>query len=123
MGKSAHAPLFRQLLKAKIHRATVTHADLHYEGSLTLDPTLLEAADMLPHEAVHVWNVSNGARFETYVIPGESGSGIVCVNGAAARLACPGDIIIITTFCWIEEAAARCFSPCIIQVDANNKPC
>lgn len=119
---SATAPLYRLVLKSKIHRATVTHSDLHYEGSLTVDTALLEAADILPYEAVQVWNVTNGERIETYVMPGERGSGIVCVNGAAARLAYPGDLIIIATFCWMEEAAARCFTPRIVCVDANNRP-
>lgn len=119
---SATAPLYRLVLKSKIHRATVTHSALHYEGSLTVDTALLEAADILPYEAVHVWNVTNGERIETYVMPGERGSGIVCINGAAARLAYPGDLVIIATFCWVEEAAARCFTPCIVCVDANNRP-
>ena len=117
-----NVPLYRLLLKSKIHRATVTLSDLHYEGSLTVDTALLEAADILPYEAVQVWNVTNGQRFETYIMSGERDSGIVCVNGAAARLAHPGDLVISATFCWIEEAAARCFTPRIVCVDVNNKP-
>ena len=114
--------VYRLLLKSKIHRATVTHSDLHYEGSLTVDTALLEAADILPYEAVQVWNVTNGQRFETYAMSGERDSGIACVNGAAARLAYPGDLVIIATFCWMEEAAARCFTPRIVCVDETNKP-
>src|SRR5579862_4815705 len=82
----------RRLLKSKIHRACVTHADIHYEGSLTLDNNLLEAADILPYEQVHVWNVTRGTRWETYAIAGQPGSGVVCANGAAAHLTQPGDI-------------------------------
>ncbi len=114
--------VYRLLLKSKLHRATGTQSDLHYEGSLTVDTALLEAADILPYEAVHVWNVTNRQRFETYAMSGERGSGIVCINGAAARLAYPGDLIIIATFCWVEEAAARCYTPRIVCVDEKNKP-
>src|SRR5947209_15119169 len=95
---SSGPPPRRFMLKSKIHRATVTHADVDYEGSVTLDPRLLEAADILPYEKVHVWNVTRGTRLETYAIPGEAGSGVVCINGAAAHLARPGDLVIIATF-------------------------
>src|SRR5438270_13452220 len=88
-------PVRRTMLKSKIHRATVTHADVDYEGSVTLDAHLLEAADILPYEEVHVWNVTRGTRLRTYAMVGEPGSGIVCINGAAARLAHPGDLVII----------------------------
>jgi len=93
----------RSLLKSKIHRATVTQADLEYEGSLTLDLDLLELADILPHEEVHIWNVTRGSRFRTYAMAGERGSGVVCVNGAAAHLAAPGDLIIIATYSFISD--------------------
>jgi aspartate 1-decarboxylase len=109
------------MLKSKIHRATVTHADLDYEGSLTLDATLLEAADILPFEEVHVWNVTRGTRLRTYAMRGEAGSGVVCVNGAAAHLARPGDLIIVATYTQLEDAAARAHRPRIILVDADNR--
>jgi aspartate 1-decarboxylase len=109
------------VLKSKIHRATVTQSDLHYEGSLTVDSALLEAANILPYEAVHVWNVNSGQRFETYTMAGERGSGIMCVNGAAARLAQPGDFIIVAAFCWVDEETAHRWTPQIVFVDENNK--
>jgi aspartate 1-decarboxylase len=111
----------RRMLKSKIHRAWVTDANVNYEGSLTLDSALLEAADILPFEQVHVWNVTRGSRLTTYAIAGEPGSGIVCVNGAAAHLARPGDIIIVATFADIEEAAARMHRPRVIFVDDGNR--
>jgi aspartate 1-decarboxylase len=110
------------VLKTKIHRATVTQSDLHYEGSLTVDSALLEAANLLPYEAVHVWNVNSGQRFETYAMAGERGSGIMCVNGAAARLAQPGDLIIVAAFCWVDEETARQWTPRIVFVDERNRP-
>src|SRR5215470_12533545 len=94
--------LRRSMLKSKIHRATVTHADVDYEGSLTLDADLLEAADILPFEEVHVWNVTRGTRFQTYAMVGERRSGVVCVNGAAAHLAVPGDLIIVATYAGLD---------------------
>jgi aspartate 1-decarboxylase len=111
----------RTMFKSKIHRATVTHADVDYEGSVTLDPRLLEAADILPNEKVHVWNVTRGTRLETYAIAGEPGSGVVCVNGAAAHLARPGDLIIIATFVEMDEVAARRHRPTVVRVDAQNR--
>jgi aspartate 1-decarboxylase len=111
----------RSLFKSKIHRATVTHADLHYEGSVTIDETLMRAADILPYERVHIWNASNGQRLETYALPGRPGSGVVCVNGAAARHAQPGDVVIIATFADVEEAEARSWRPRVIRVDAANR--
>lgn len=108
------------ILKSKIHRATVTQSDLHYEGSLTVDSALLEAATILPYEAVHVWNVNSGQRFETYAMAGERDSGIMCVNGAAARLAQPGDLIIVAAFCWVDEETARRWAPRIVFVDERN---
>src|SRR3954451_6887598 len=97
----------RSMLRSKIHRATVTQADVDYEGSLTLDTDLLQAADILPFEEVHVWNVSRGTRFRTYAMAGPKGSGVVCANGAAALLARPGDLVIIATFSILEDAEAR----------------
>src|SRR5688500_15590781 len=97
----------RTMFKSKIHRATVTEADLHYEGSITIDRDLLEAADILEHEWVAVWNVTNGARVETYALPGERGSGVVCVNGAAAHHFSRGDLVIVATRCQLDDAEAR----------------
>ena len=109
------------MLKSKIHRATITEADLNYMGSLTLDPLLIEAADMLVYERIQVLNINTGARFETYIIEGERGSGTVCLNGAAARLGQPGDLIIALTYATIDEEEARNHHPKIVHVDAHNK--
>jgi len=111
----------RVMFKSKIHRATVTQADLDYEGSLTLDPILLEAADILPYEQVHVWNVTRGTRLSTYAIAGDLGSGVVCINGAAAHLVSPGDLVIIATFTELDEAEARSYRPKVVLVDAKNR--
>lgn len=111
----------RTLFKSKIHRATVTHADLAYEGSLTIDADLMRAADILPFEKVHLWNTANGARLETYAIEGEPGSGVLCVNGAAARHAQAGDVVIVATFAEAEEAEARAWRPTVVRVDARNR--
>src|SRR6185437_5723276 len=111
----------RSMLKSKLHRATVTHADVDYEGSLTLDARLLEAADILPFEEVHVWNVTRGTRLRTYAMVGEAGSGIACVNGAAAHLARPGDLVIVATFTQLEDAAARAHRPRIVLVGPGNR--
>ncbi len=111
----------RSMLKSKVHRATVTHADVDYEGSLTLDALLLQAANILPYEEVHVWNVTRGTRLRTYAMVGEAGSGIVCVNGAAAHLARPGDLVIVATFTPMEDAAAREHRPIVVLVDENNR--
>ena len=112
----------RSLFKSKLHRATVTHADLTYEGSVTIDETLLQAADILPYERVHIWNASNGSRLETYALPGEAGSGVICVNGAAARHAQPGDIVIIATFAEaVDEVEARAWKPTVVRVDGKNR--
>jgi len=110
------------MCKSKIHRATVTHADLHYEGSISIDVDLLEAADILPYEKVSVWNVNNGKRFETYAIKGQRGSGVICTNGAAARLVSKGDLIIIASFVQMEDEQARTFKPKMVFVDSNNRP-
>ena len=111
----------RKVLAGKIHRVTVTGADLHYEGSITVDRTLMDGMGLMEWESVHVWNVTNGERFETYVLDGEADSGVVCVNGAAARLVSPGDLIIIGAFAWMEEEAARKYQPRIVLVDENNR--
>jgi aspartate 1-decarboxylase len=108
------------MFKSKIHRATVTHADLHYEGSVSIDEELMRAADILPHEEVHVWNVTNGSRLVTYALCAPKSSGIICLNGAAAHLAHPGDLVILATFVEMEETAARAFSPTVIRVDQKN---
>lgn len=110
----------RRLLKSKIHRATVTHADLQYEGSITIAPELMRAADILPHEAVWVWNVTSGQRFETYVITGKAGSSSICVNGAAAHCVTPGDLIIIASFVQVPDEYASLWSPHVVFVDAWN---
>jgi aspartate 1-decarboxylase len=111
----------RSLLKSKIHRATVTHADVSYEGSLTLDARLLEAADILANEEVHIWNVTRGTRLRTYAIVGDAGSGVVCINGAAAHLVHPGDLIIVATFANVDEEEARSHQPRIVFVDEHNR--
>ena len=111
----------RKMLRAKIHRATVTQADVDYEGSITIDRRLLDATDLLPNEAVCVWNVTNGNRFETYAVEGPPDSGVICVNGAAAHHAKPGDIVIIATFAEaIDEVEARGWKPVVVHVDAQN---
>ena len=115
------APGRRSMLKSKIHRATVTQADVDYEGSITLDAHLLEAADIVPFEEVHVWNVTRGTRLRTYAMVGEAGSGIVCVNGAAAHLAQPGDLVIVATFTQLDDAAARTHHPRIVLVGPDNR--
>ncbi|MEN9723327.1 MAG: Aspartate 1-decarboxylase precursor [Pseudomonadota bacterium] len=112
----------RTLLKSKIHRATVTQADLHYEGSVTIDQQLLEAADILVHERIEVYNIDNGERFSTYAIPGAPGSGVICINGAAAHLAKPGHKVIIASYVVLNEADARSFQPKVILVDDRNHP-
>ncbi len=110
------------MFKSKIHRATVTGADLNYEGSITIDSELMKLADILPYEKVDIYNVTNGERFSTYVIPGEPGSGEVCLNGAAARKVQKGDIVIIVSYCELEEEEVKNFSPTVVLVDGNNKP-
>jgi len=109
----------RVMLKAKIHRATVSDCDLHYVGSITIDAGLLEAADILAHEQVHVVDVDNGARFETYAIAGERGSGEVCVNGAAARLVQRGDTIIVISYAQYDESELERYRPRVVHVEAQ----
>ena len=111
----------RSLFKSKIHRARVTAADLTYEGSVTIDESLMKAADILPHERIHIWNASNGSRLETYALPGPAGSGVICVNGAAARHAQPGDVVILATFAEFDEAEAHSWKPIVVRVDAQNR--
>jgi aspartate 1-decarboxylase len=109
----------RTMLKSKIHRASVTDSDLHYVGSITIDPDLLDAADILEHEQVHVVDVDNGARFETYTIAGERGSGAMCVNGAAARLVHRGDTIIVISYGQYDEAELAGYVPRVVHVEAS----
>lgn len=111
----------RTMLKSKIHRATVTGSDLHYVGSITIDPILLEAADILPHEQVHVVDVDNGARFETYTLVGERGSGIIQVNGAAARLVHTGDTIIVISYADYSAEDLVDYTPRVVHVDRSNR--
>jgi len=113
--------MFRVLCKSKIHRATVTEANLNYEGSLTLDPLLMEAAGLVPFEQVHVLNLNSGARFETYLIEGERGSGTVCVNGAAARLVQVGDPVIVLAYALVPEEELPQFEARIVFVDEKNR--
>jgi aspartate 1-decarboxylase len=112
--------VFRTMLKSKIHRATVTQADLHYVGSVTIDADLMDAADLLPGEQVAIVDVTNGARLETYVIAGERGSGVIGINGAAARLVHEGDLVIVISYCQVTEAEARSLQPKVVFVDAGN---
>ncbi len=109
------------LFKSKIHRATVTEANLNYMGSITIDEALMEAAHILPNERVQIVDNNNGARLETYVIPGARGSGVICLNGAAARCVQPGDIVIIMAYAWMDEAEARAFRPTVVMVDGKNR--
>ncbi len=110
-----------RMFKSKIHRATVTHADLEYEGSVTIDPDLMQAADILPHEEVHIWNVTRGSRLTTYALEGDPGSGQVCVNGAAAHLNQPGDLVILATFAEMDQDEARGFVPKVVMVNRANE--
>jgi aspartate 1-decarboxylase len=114
--------MMRTMFKSKIHRATVTEANLNYVGSITVDSNLLEAADMLEYEQVAVVNVTTGARFETYTIAGPAGSGIICLNGGAARLAHPGDLVIIITYAQYSEAELAAYAPKVVLVSEKNRP-
>jgi aspartate 1-decarboxylase len=111
----------RTMLKSKIHRATVTDADINYEGSITIDTKLMKAADILPYEQVQVLNINNGARFTTYAIAGKAASGEICLNGAAARLAVPGDLVIILTYHEVPEEAIADYRPLIVHVNERNE--
>jgi aspartate 1-decarboxylase len=109
------------VFKSKIHRATVTHADVAYEGSVSIDADLMDAAGILPYEAVHIWNVTNGSRLVTYALSGARGSGTVCVNGAAAHLNRPGDLVILATYADMDPDEARAHAPTVVRVDGNNR--
>ena len=111
----------RTFFKSKIHRATVTHADLDYEGSVSIDEDLLDAAGIWEYEAVHIWNITRGTRLQTYAIKGPRGSGVICINGAAAHLNRPGDLVILATFAELEEAEARAHEPKVVLVDRQNR--
>jgi aspartate 1-decarboxylase len=111
----------KQMFLSKIHRATVTHADLEYEGSVTIDVDLMEAADIYEHEAVHIWNVTQGTRLMTYALRGPRGSGVICINGAAAHLNKPGDLCIIATFGEMDSEEARRHEPKVVFVDNKNR--
>jgi aspartate 1-decarboxylase len=111
--------MLRTMMKSKIHRATVTQADLHYVGSVTIDEDLLDAADLLPGELVHIVDVTNGARLETYTIAGERGSGVIGINGAAARLVHPGDVVILIGYGQMDTAEAKEYQPHVVSVDAE----
>ena len=113
--------MFLNLFKSKIHRATVTEANLNYMGSITIDEELMEKAHILPNERVQVVDNNNGARLETYVIPGPKGSGVICLNGAAARCAQPGDTVIIMAYAWMDEAEAKRHKPTVVMVDEKNR--
>jgi len=112
--------VMRIMMKSKIHRATVTQADLHYVGSVTLDAALMEAADLLEGEQVAIVDITNGARIETYVIPGPRGSGVIGINGAAAHLVHPGDLVIIMSYAVLDDAEARALKPIVVHVDEKN---
>ena len=113
--------MFRTLLKSKIHRATVTMCELHYEGSCAIDEDLLEAANIAEHEQIHIWNINNGERFVTYAIRGERGSGMISINGSAARRASVGDLVIIAAYAQVAEADIGRFEPELVFVDDKNK--
>ena len=111
----------RSFFKSKIHRATVTHADLDYEGSVSIDEDLMDAAGIWPYEQVHVWNITRGTRLATYALKGERGSGVISINGAAAHLNKPGDLVILATFAELEESEARAHQPKVVLVDRQNR--
>jgi aspartate 1-decarboxylase len=114
-------PVMRIMMKSKIHRATVTQADLDYVGSVTIDTDLLDAADLLEGEQVAIVDITNGARIETYAIPAERGSGVIGINGAAAHLVRPGDLVIIISYAVVNEAQARAVKPRVVHVDEHNR--
>ncbi len=113
--------MFRYLLKSKIHRVAVTHCELHYEGSCAIDEDLLDAADIVENEQIHIWNINNGERFTTYAIKGERGSGMISVNGSAARRAAVGDLIIIASFAQVHNDQVAGHQPQLVFVDDNNR--
>lgn len=111
-----------RMLKSKLHRATVTQSDLHYEGSISIDRDLMDVGEILPYEQVDVLNITNGERFTTYAIEAERGSGMIGINGAAARLVQKGDLVIICSYCDVEKEQARNYNPTVILMDENNQP-
>jgi len=111
----------RFMLKSKLHRVTVTDANLNYEGSITIDEALMHKADLMPYEKVSIYNVSNGERFSTYVIKGKKGSGVICLNGAAARKASKGDVIIVASYVMVEEGSTKKWTPKCVYVDGKNR--
>ena len=111
----------RTMFKSKIHRATVTHADLDYEGSVTIDANLLEAADIMANEHVHIWNITRGTRIETYTLEGPAGSGVICINGAAAHQNKPGDLVIIASFAAYSQEELEKYEPTVVLVDEQNR--
>lgn len=113
--------MMKTMLKCKIHRATVTESMLHYEGSITIDRTLMDAAGLVDYEQVHIWNVDNGNRFTTYVIEGEADSGVICLNGAAARQVSKGDLVIIAAFSAYDEKELAGYQPTLVYVDRRNR--
>ncbi len=113
--------MYRTMLKSKIHRATITDANLHYEGSITIDEVLLDEANMVPYEKVAIYDINNGERFSTYIIKGKRNSGIICLNGAAARKVAKGDLIIIATYVQVEDNESKKWKPKCVLVDARNK--
>ncbi|MGK5530221.1 aspartate 1-decarboxylase [Streptomyces sp. URMC 129] len=113
--------MLRTMFKSKIHRATVTEADLHYVGSVTVDADLMEAADLLPGELVHIVDITNGSRLETYVIEGARGSGVIGINGAAAHLVNPGDLVILISYAQVDDTEARTLKPTVVHVDSANR--
>ena len=113
--------MLRTMLKSKIHRATVTEANLHYEGSITIDRTLMDAAGLIEYEQVHIYDIDNGNRFSTYVIAGEPGSGVVCLNGAAARMVSGGDLVIIACYAVYDDNELKGFRPTLVYVDKDNR--
>ncbi|WP_040951148.1 aspartate 1-decarboxylase [Gorillibacterium massiliense] len=114
--------MFRTMMKSKLHRATVTEANLNYVGSITIDEDLLDLADLYPNEKVQIVNNNNGARLETYIIPGPRGSGVICLNGAAARLVQPGDTVIIISYAVLSDEEARTHKPTVVILDGANRP-
>lgn len=111
----------RRMFLSKIHRAVITHADLHYEGSCTIDVDLMERADILPHQELHIWNVDQGTRLVTYALAGPRGSGVICINGAAAHGNEPGDLVILATFGEMDSEEAKTFVPKVVMVDSHNR--
>jgi aspartate 1-decarboxylase len=120
-GRTQRVAMRLNVFKSKIHRATVTHADVAYEGSVTIDSDLLDAAGIVPFEAVHIWNATQGTRLMTYALEGPRGSGAICVNGAAAHLNKPGDIVILATFAEMTPEEARVHRPTVVRVDSKNR--